>query len=336
MQFIDLKYVRLLQSKLPNFRQVKANNFVFSHDCEDLPRGKIKRRGSIFPFNGIMMMHCYHCSVSMKFSTFLSNEDPNLYREYRMEIFKETQTISSFKPAEIFKPKVEEIKQTYETELIPISTLKDTHPVIQYVTKRRIPIEHWSKIFLVKDFNQFASKFDKVFEKLKHKHPRLVFPFYDKDGSIICYNCRAFGNEQPKYVKLTVDPNKEKIYGLWRVDESRPIFVTEGQIDSLFVDNCVAAGSADYSAKWFSDRKDAVIIVPDSDYKRNPQVYKLLENAIDSGFKISLMPESIPWKDINDCVMKGNMTIDKINSLLRNNVTCGLKAKMELISRKKF
>jgi hypothetical protein len=79
-----------------------------------------------------------------------------------------------------------------------------------------------------------------------------------------------------------------------------------------------------------------VIIVPDSDYKRNPQVYKLLENAIDSGFKISLMPESIPWKDINDCVMKGNMTIDKINSLLRNNVTCGLKAKMELISRKKF
>ena len=37
------------------------------------------------------------------------------------------------------------------------------------------------------------------------------------------------------------DKNKQKVYGLERVSFQRPIFITEGPLDSLFIDNCLAA-----------------------------------------------------------------------------------------------
>jgi hypothetical protein len=197
-------------------------------------------------------------------------------------------------------------------------------------------VEFYDKIGVVGNFNAFAAKYDEQFKKLKGSHPRLVFPYYDKDSSIICYSGRAFGQEQPKYIKLSVDNSRAKIYGLWRIDKSKDIFVVEGQIDSLFIDNCIAVGGADYSSEFIQQLKPQIVIVPDSDYKRNPQVYKSLEKIIDSGFRISLFPESIQWKDINDMIVKGKMTKQEIQQLIGDNIISGMKAKLELISRKKF
>ena len=40
----------------------------------------------------------------------------------------------------------------------------------------------------------------------------------------------------------------DKIFGLNRIDKSKPIYVVEGPIDSLFLDNCVAvAGSSNFA-----------------------------------------------------------------------------------------
>ena len=58
-----------------------------------------------------------------------------------------------------------------------------------------------------------------------------------------------FGKEQPKYLTIKLDENKQKVYGLDKVNFQKPIYITEGPIDSLFIDNCLAAGGADLFLK---------------------------------------------------------------------------------------
>lgn len=350
--YIDLKYARLLGSRLKNFKQTRANSFAFSHTCEDFNRSKVKTRGQIYVIKNSLNFHCYHCGMSARFSTFLRQEDPTLYDEYRMEIFKSskagddkvsdrasdsivirdpipTQPISQVSL-------VESKSSALDKDIILLNTLPPGHPVLKYVESRRLPIEFYDKIGYVAKFQQFASKYDDKFKKSIGSHPRLVFPYYDSDGSIICYSCRSFGKEQPKYIKLAVDNTKEKLYGLWRIDKSKPIYVVEGQIDSLFIDNCIAVGSANYSSEFIIKNKDNIIVVPDSDYKRNPQVCQSIEKIINLGYKIALFPDSIQWKDINDMVVKGGMSKDEIKSLIDSNIMCGMQAKLELSFRKKF
>lgn len=133
-----------------------------------------------------------------------------------------------------------------------------------------------------------------------------------------------------------VDKSRPKIYGLWKLDMNKDILAVEGQIDSLFLDNCIAVNGADFGLPFLEHNKSKIIVVPDSDWKRNKQVYKSLERVIDGGFRVSLMPESIPWKDINDCVVKGNLSKQKVMEIIMQNVTSGLKAKLEINHRKKF
>ena len=70
-------------------------------------------------------------------------------------------------------------------------------------------------------------------------HPRLIIPFYDTTGKIFAFQGRAFGKEQPKYLTIKLDENKQKVYGLDKVSFQKPIYITEGLIDSLFIDNCL-------------------------------------------------------------------------------------------------
>lgn len=335
--YIDLKYAKLLGGRLPNFKQKRGNVFAFSHSCEDFSRSRVQTRGNFYQFNDSMMFHCYNCSQSSLFSKFLKSEDPSLYQEYRMEIFKETKGgLHSSAPIFSSQPVIEKKNVHLDDELVMLNELPPTSSVMKYVNSRCIPRDSWGEIGVVKNFYKFASKYDEVFKKLNSPHPRLVFPFFDTDGSVICYSGRSFGKEQPKYVTVMVDKARPKIYGLWKVDTSRDILAVEGQIDSLFLDNCIAVNGADYNLPFLMENKDKIIVVPDSDWKRNEHIYNSLDGIIDAGFRVSLMPESIPWKDINDCIVKGKLSKEKVMEIIMQNVVSGLRAKLEINHRKKF
>lgn len=290
-----------------------------------------------------MRFHCYHCSLSSSFSNFLRSEDPNLHAEYRMEIFKENNGAASrplFFPKSESKiePKVEPTKSVslIDPDIVMLDKLSPASGVIEYVNSRCIPKSTWGRIGVVSDFYKFGAKYDEIFKGLNKPHPRLIFPFQDHDGSVICYSGRSFGKEQPKYVTVMVDKTRPKLYGLWNLDMNKDIYAVEGQIDSLFLDNCIAVNGADFTLPFLLQNKDKIVIVPDSDWKRNKQVYKMLERVIDIGFRVALLPESVPWKDINDCVVKGGINPSKIMALIKDNIHHGLAAKIEIGFRKKF
>ena len=87
--------------------------------------------------------------------------------------------------------------------------------------------------------------FPEKFQNINIDYPRLVIPFFDKSGKMFAYQGRAFGNEQPRYITLKLEDNKEKIYGLERIDFEDHVYVVEGPLDSLFLDNCLAVAGAD-------------------------------------------------------------------------------------------
>ena len=50
------------------------------------------------------------------------------------------------------------------------------------------------------------------------------------------------GNEQPKYLTIKFDDTKQKVFGLDRINLQEHIYIVEGPIDSMFINNCLAAG----------------------------------------------------------------------------------------------
>jgi hypothetical protein len=135
-------------------------------------------------------------------------------------------------------------------ELQSFDKLVQTHPAKQFVYKRLIPKEHWNKFFLCPKFYEWTNTIvPNKFPNLKQDHPRVIIPFYDRAGKFFAFQGRAFGNEQPKYITIKFDDTKEKIYGLDRLDLNKPVMMTEGPIDSLFLDNAVALAGADADIK---------------------------------------------------------------------------------------
>lgn len=253
-----------------------------------------------------------------------------------MEMYKEKVNSGQLTPRvderkEIIIPKVS--LDSVLDGLIALSTLPKSHPAVLYAKKRAIPEEHYKSIFFCPKFFKYAVKYKDSFAKMKEDYPRLVFPYFDANGRVYALTARAFGNEEPKYIFLSIDERKENIYGIWRIDASKPIIAVEGQIDSLCVDNAIAVGGADYNSALLRSLQSNLIIVPDNDFIRNKQVADSVMKAIKAGYAVSLFPASFKYKDINEATKK--MTKQEIQTIILDNVKRGAEAELELIFRRK-
>lgn len=336
--YIDVKYAKLLGSRLQNFKQTKQNTWAFSHHCEEPKPGKTaKTRAYLFTYKNSLVFKCHHCGASSSFSNLLKLTDSVLHDEYRLEVYKER--IESGDPfSKPGDPEPEEtiahVQDDVLVGLVSLLDLPDTHPAIKYATKRAIPTVHYSRIFFCPKVYKFSAKYKPSLSNSKNDHPRLIFPYYDANDRVYAYTARAFGKEDPKYLYIKTDENSTNIYGLWRIDPAHKIIAVEGQIDSLCLDNTIAVGGADYSNPVLKSLQSNLIIVPDNDFVRNPQVANQVDKAIKMGYTISLFPDGFRYKDINEAIQNGVNPTELRNSIL-SNAKYGLEAKLELIHRRK-
>lgn len=331
MLYIDLKFASILGSRLSGFALKGNNKSNFAHTCERSDSNK--RRGWFLPFKNSLFFKCHHCGASSKFETFLKESDPTLYSEYRIEKLKEKAGQSTGTFLDLVVPSVDKKPDVDLFGLTPIEELAKSNPARLYVERRKIPQDQIGRLFLAKRFNAWASKHDERFLDKKSELPRLVIPIYDRDKKLNGFTCRAFGPEQPKYIHLKIDKASDFIFGLDRLDFSKPIIAVEGQIDSLFLTNAIAVGSANYKAPFLEQFKDRIIIVPDNDFRRNPQVCQQLKRAIELGFAVSLLPAN--WKkDIND-IVKSGILASEINQYIISHQKSGMAALLELTLEKK-
>ena len=327
--YIDLKYISNLKSRLGGFKQ--KNDYLFNFRCPhcgDSKKSKLKTRAYLYRVKNDMFFKCHNCGMGQNLSNFIKFVDPNMYSEYLLERYKKGAPATP-KPQFNFKPAFED--RTILDDLKSIKQLDDTHPAKQYCLKRKLPSKFFDKLF-------FCDKFGSLVNKVKPNtygekdHPRLVIPFYDTTGKLFAFQGRAFGKEQPKYLTVKLDENKQKVYGLERINFQRPIFITEGPLDSLFVDNCLAAAGADLILKNKINKEEVTYIFDNE--PRNKEIVKRMYDVVEKDYNLVVWPESMRHKDINDMVMAG-LTISELSDILNKNTYSKLTALTKLNEYKK-
>jgi transcription elongation factor Elf1 len=279
MSYIDTKYLNIISSQLQQFKKKGDNLWNFRCPyCGDSKKSRTKARGFVFRKKNDLFFKCHNCGVGASLGNMIKTLDSRTYKDYIMERYKKgVETRSSPQPEFHFNAPVFRKKGILKG-LKSIKDLPKEHPARRIVEKRRLPPESLSDLYLCESFFKFTNSIiPKKFPSLDGDHPRLLIPFRDENGEVFAYQGRAFGNEQPKYITIKIDADRDKIFGLDKVDRSKPIYVVEGPLDSLFLDNCIAVAGAD-----FSNMEGDLTVIYDNE-PRNKEINKQIEKTINQG-----------------------------------------------------
>ena len=319
MLHIDRKYLMLLSPRLEKFKRVREDLYNFRCPyCGDSAKLKNKARGYFYRKKVDMFYRCHNCGMGTTFSKVLQWIDADLYREFVLERYKDSVPNTEQPEFKFEAPKFKKTDPNLK-DLISINKLNADHPARQYVANRLIPEEFYSDLFLCHKFSTWA--------KIQaEEHPRLVIPFRDETGEVVAAQGRAFGREQPKYLTLKFDESKPKIFGLDRLDLDETVYVVEGPLDSLFVDNCIAVAGSD-----FNDIPPCEAVIVMDNEPRNNEVVRTMEKLIAQDYSIVIWPDTVTHKDINDMVLAN---VD-VKTILENNTYQGLSAMMAIANWKR-
>jgi transcription elongation factor Elf1 len=330
--YIDLKFINNLSGRLSQFKQ--KGDYLFNFRCPhcgDSKKNKLKTRAYLYRVKNDMFFKCHNCGNGQNLANFIKFIDQRMYSEYLLERYKKGAPATP-KPKFDFKP-TEFKESTVLDDLTKVSSLPKDHPVLDYVNKRMIPKKYHSILYLCDKFMTLVNKVKPNTYKVYKDHPRLVIPFYDTTGKFFAFQGRSFGNEQPKYLTIKLDEGKQKVYGLERINFQNHIYITEGPIDSLFVDNCLAAAGADLILKN-TIPNDQITYIFDNE-PRNKEIVDRMYKVIEKDYNLVVWPEDMRHKDINDMIMSG-LSETELQTLISSNTHSKLSALTQLKYWKKI
>ena len=332
MNFVDAKYVSLLQPRFEKFAKKKENLFNLRCPyCGDSQKHKTKARGYFYERKGDFVYKCHNCGVGRTLSNFLKEHAADLHSQYILESYKETSVgKGTYRPEPQFtfeKPKF----QHKEEGIISIDKLNTSHPAVQYLLSRKIPQEKFSELFYAEKYKTWVNTQKDTFKVVDPDHSRIVIPLIS-NGAWFGFQARALNPKNPlRYITTILDSDQPKIFNLDGVNYDDPVYVTEGPIDSLFLDNAIAMVGADVDWMFvLSNEYTDFVFVYDNE-PRNPQIVKRMENIISKQYSIVIWPKNIKEKDINEMVLSGH----DVQSMVESNTFQGLEAQIKLAEWKK-
>lgn len=332
---IDRTFLLRASPKLQRFTQKKDDLYNFRCPiCGDSHKQTTKCRGYVYRKKNNYFYMCHNCGISISFYSFLEKVDPILLREYALERYKNSDvgnvnqkapdfTEAKVKP--IFKEKI---------KLQSVDQLPDGHFAKEYVIHRNLPQKVYSELFFAPDFKKFIGDLGVEKDGLIDNDQRLIIPFYDKDKKLVAVQGRALGESKIRYITVKILEDTPKVYGLDKVDESKTIYVTEGPIDSMFLDNAVATADSHLEGITNVFDKSQVVLVFDNE-PRNKEICKQIGRAIGNHFKVVIWPEFIEEKDVNDMVLSG-FTPEEIQDFIDKHTFVNLRAEAEFMNWKKI
>ncbi len=330
MDFIDVKYINLISSRLTKFKKVKNNLYNFRCPiCGDSQKNKNKARGYLYQVKNNTNFKCHNCGLNISFNNFLKSIDTEIHKQYTFEKFKEGHTGKNFvtsapeKAEELSK----ESKPVFKKKVvIDLPSAFDVPKAQQYLFDRAI---FKGQFYYAKNFKEFVNSIKpNSFESIKYGEERIVIPLV-RDGKLIGVQGRALSTNPIKYLTIMVDEDEPKIYGLDGIDEELPVYVVEGPFDSTFLNNSVALCGSDGDVGCLEG--DDIVFVYDNE-PRNREIVQRIERCIERKQKVVIWPSNIEEKDINDMVLSGH----KVQDIVQSNVYSGLEAKLKFNTWKKI
>lgn len=295
----------LLNAYLPAKRKTTPSGWIsFNAPCciHNGENADTRGRGGVIYEGDVVSYHCFNCgfktswqpgrNLNYKFKKLLEwfNVPDNEISKTALDVMRLNEGVE-VKKRQIDLPEFATIQ--LPEDAVRIRDIPDYNEnckgyknfleVVDYMSQRKLNLDdtdyYWSPSIAYRD--------------------RLIIPFY-YEGRIVGYTARTVKDNRVKYL---TDSQPGFVYGL---DEQRPqkvfCIVCEGPIDAIHVEGCALTGSEinDAQALLLNRLGKDIYIVPDRDRKGS----KLVEQAIDLGWGVS-MPEWDPdINDIGDCVQR--------------------------------
>lgn len=341
MEIIDSKYIGLISSRLQKFKKVKEGLYNFRcFYCGDSQKNKNKTRGYIYKLKNDYNYKCHNCGVSKSFPSVLKDLDSTLYDQYVMERYKNGRT---GKRSNVAAPKIKFEKPNFANKqnnkikklnLPTISELDENNYARKYLENRKIPKKFFDELYFCEKFKEWTNEQKHTFDNLDNDESRIIIPLIN-NGKVFGFQGRSLNkNSKVKYITIILDENHPKIYGLDKADYGKTVYVVEGPIDSMFLENSIAMVGADIDYMFFNTNFETNFVMVYDNEKRNKQIVNRMEKAIDSKFPIVIWPSDITEKDINDLIISG-MTKNNVMDIIKNNTYSGNLAKLKITQWKK-
>ena len=322
MDFIDVKYINLISTRLEKFKKVKDGLYNFRCPvCGDSKKNKNKTRGYLYKVKNNINFKCHNCGANSSLSNFLKMIDVETHKSYVLEKFKEGKTGKS---TPIKQPEFNFKKPVFNTK-IDLPSAFDVERTRLYLNNRAI---FDGKFYYAEKFKEWVNSVKpNSFEDTRYDEPRIVIPLY-QDKKLIGIQGRALDSSPVKYLTIMIDEEAPKIYGLDSIDKNLPIYVVEGPFDSTFIDNCVALCGSDGDVGCLEG--SSLIFVYDNE-PRNKEIVNRIGRTIERGDRLVIWPKGVKQKDINDMVLAGL----NVKDVIKSNTYQGLEAKLKFTTWKK-
>ena len=332
MSYIDDKYIGLISPRLEKFKRVKGGLYNFRCPyCGDSQKHKNKARGYIYQVKADYNFKCHNCGVSRSFTYFLKDRDKSLYDQFVMERYSEGLTGKATVTPE---PNFTFSKPKFKTkdicdDLDTVFALNKTHSARCYLVNRGIKEESLKQFYYCPNFKEWTNKYKKTYDSIKNDESRIIIPLRNSDGTLFGYQGRSLDpNAKMRYITIMLDEDQPKIYGLDKINETKPIYIIEGPFDSTFVENSVAMCGSDIDIRTFGWSN--YIWVYDNE-PRNREIVNRISKSLDRGDRVIIWPSEIKQKDINDMILAGH----NVMSVLECNTYSDLEGTLKLTNWKK-
>ena len=324
MSYVDLKYVSLISPQLQKFTKKKDSLYNFRCPyCGDSKKHQNKTRGYIYKVKNDLVFKCHNCGVGRTFTNFLKDNCIHLYNQYVMERYREGLTGKNTQTANPdFNFSTPEFKKRKTgINLEKISELDISHPARVYLENRKIT--ELDYFYYCPKFKEWTNSQIDVFPNLKQDSPRIIIPLRDDQGEMFGYQGRSLApHSKIRYITIMLDDSKTKIFGMDRVDKAKPIYVTEGPFDSMFIPNSIAMCGSDVD---LNDYDYDFVYVFDNE-SRNKEIVNKYSKIIEAGNKIVIWDQAVKEKDVNDMILAGH----NVQHIVESNTYSGLEAKLKL------
>ena len=254
-------------------------------------------RGGLISEGDTVSYHCFNCgykaswqpgrAVSVKLRKLLQwlNCSDDTITKLTFDVMRINEGV------EVAERKIE--IPTFETVPLPpdaikITDIKDFNKfsmaILEYMSTRQLNLDdidyYWSPSLGYRD--------------------RLIIPFY-YEKRIVGWTARTITEDKkPKYLTET---QPGFVYGLDEQGYNKVfVILCEGQVDAIHVDGCALGGSEinDAQALLLNRLNKDVIVVPDRDKAGS----KLVEQAIELGWHVSLPDWDLDINDVGDAVQR--------------------------------